>query len=138
MTHRNLLKTFIIDAPSAVRDQTVAFWAGALGATATPTGIEEYTILDGASPSNRIVVQDVGSGRAGVHFDIHTDDLDAEIQRLLALGATMVDDSFAQHPGCWVIMRDPSGVDFCVVDATNKLRGQEAWDDFDRRAQYLG
>ena len=132
--HRNLLKTFIIDAPSAVRDQTVAFWAGALGATATPTGIEEYTILDGASPSNRIVVQDVGSGRAGVHFDIHTDDLDAEIQRLLALGATMV-DSFAQHAGRWVIMRDPSGVDFCVVDATNKLRGQEAWDDFDRRAK---
>jgi len=25
-----------------------------------------------------------------VHFDIHTDDLDAEIQRLLSLGAPMV------------------------------------------------
>jgi hypothetical protein len=49
----------------------------------------------------------------------------------------MVDDSFAQHPGRWVIMRDPSGVDFCVVDATNKLRGQEAWEDFDRRADYV-
>jgi predicted enzyme related to lactoylglutathione lyase len=70
-----------------------------------------------------------------VHFDIHTDDLNAEVKRLLALGATMVDDSFAQHPGRWVIMRDPSGVDFCVVVATNTLRGQEAWEDFDRRAK---
>jgi hypothetical protein len=60
-----------------------------------------------------------------VHFDIHTDDLDAEIKRLLALGATMVDDSFTQHPGRWVIMRDPSGVNLCVVAATNKLRGQK-------------
>jgi len=81
------------------------------------------------------VVQDVGSGHAGVHFDIHTDDLDAEIKRLLALDATTVDDSFAQHPGRGVIMRDPSGVNFCVVAATNKLRGQEAWGDVDRRTK---
>lgn len=133
--HRNLLKTFIIDAPSAVYHQTAQFWAGALGATVTPTGLDEYQILEDASPGNRIVVQDVGPGRAGVHFDIHTDDLDAEVQRLLGLGATVVDDSFADHPGRWVIMRDPSGVDFCVVDALNKLRGQETLDDFERRAR---
>jgi predicted enzyme related to lactoylglutathione lyase len=136
--HRNLLKTFIIDVPSAARDDTVAFWAQALGATVVPTGIDEYTYLHDASPSNRIVVQDVGSSRAGVHFDIHTDDLDAEIARLLALGATMIDDSFAAHPGRWVIMRDPAGIDFCVVDAANPLRGQEAFDDFQRRAKTVG
>lgn len=133
--HRNLLRTFIIDVPSEVRKDTVAFWAGALGATAVPTGIDEYTVLDDASPSNRIVVQDVGSGRAGVHFDIHTDDLQAETQRLLGLGATVVDDSFAEHPGRWVIMRDPAGIEFCVVEAANTLRGQQAYDDFERRAR---
>ncbi|MBB3752803.1 putative enzyme related to lactoylglutathione lyase [Mycolicibacterium sp. BK634] len=136
--HRNLLKTFIIDVPSAAKDDTVSFWAHALGATVVPTGVDEYTYLHDASPDNRIVVQDVGSSRAGVHFDIHTDDLDAEITRLLALGATMVDDSFATHPGRWVIMRDPAGLDFCVVDAANPLRGQEAFDDFQRRAKTVG
>jgi len=62
--HRNLLKTFVIDAPTAVRDRTVAFLTGALGAEVVSTGIDEYTVLDGASPSNRIVVQDVGAVRA--------------------------------------------------------------------------
>ena len=138
MLHRILLKTFVIDAPSDVRDQTVSFWARALDAAVAPTAVDEYHILDNASPSNRIVVQDVGSGRAGVHFDIHTDDLDAEIQRLLSLGATMIDDSFANHPGRWVVMRDPAGIEFCVAYALNKLRGQEALDDFERRAKQVG
>ncbi|MDY7000128.1 MAG: VOC family protein [Actinomycetota bacterium] len=133
--HRNLLRTFVIDAPAEVRDQTVAFWAGALGAAAVQTRIPEYTVLEDASPSNRVVVQDVGSGRAGVHFDIHTDDLRAEVQRLLGLGATVVDDSFADHPGRWVVMRDPAGIDFCVVEAANTLRGQQAYEDFEQRAR---
>lgn len=135
--HRNLLSTFIIDAPADVRDQMVEFWSAALGATATPTAVDAYHILDNAAPPNRIVVQDVGSGRAGIHFDIHTDDLDAEVQRLLALGATMVDPSFADHPGRWVIMRDPAGLEFCVVDALNKLRPQKDRDDFDRRSKQI-
>lgn len=136
--HRNLLKTFVIDAPSEVVDETVTFWAEALGASVVPTGVQEYTVLEGASPSNRIVVQDVKAGRAGVHFDIHTDDLEAEVQRLIGLGATVVDDSFAEHPGRWVIMRDPAGVEFCVVFVLNELRGQEALDDFQQRAKQVG
>jgi predicted enzyme related to lactoylglutathione lyase len=136
--HRNLLNTFVIDAPSDVRDQTVAFWATALGAEAIQTKMPAYTILDGAASPNRVVVQDVGSGSAGVHFDIHTDDLAAEIDRLIAAGATLVDPSWADHPGRWVIMRDPAGMEFCLVDALNKIRGQEHLDDFDRRAKNVG
>lgn len=98
----------------------------------------EIKPLDGAAPPNGIVVQDVGNGSAGVHFDIHTDDLDAEVQRLVGLGATVVDDSWARHPGQWVIMRDPAGVEFCVVYALNELRPQETRDDFERRAKYVG
>lgn len=136
--HRILLNTFIIDAPSEVRDQTVEFWACALGATVTPTRMDAYHVLDGALPPNRVVVQDVGTGTAGLHFDIHTDDLDAEIARLLGLGATMVDASWAEHPGRWVIMRDPAGVQFCVVDALNPLRPPEHREDFEKRAKQVG
>jgi len=133
--HRNLLSTFVIDAPSDVRDQTVAFWSGALGATPTATRLAEYHILEDAAPPNRIVVQDVGAGSAGVHFDIHTDDLDAEVERLVALGATVVDRTWADHPGRWVIMRDPAGTEFCVVWALNKIRPEDVRDDFERRAK---
>lgn len=136
--HRNLLSTFVIDVPSEVRDQTVAFWAGALGATPTKTRMAEYDMLDNAAPPNRIVVQDVGGGSAGIHFDIHTDDLEAEIERLIELGATLVDPSWADHPGRWVIMRDPAGLEFCVVWALNELRPQSVRDDFEGRAKAVG
>ncbi len=136
--HRNLLTTFVIDAPAEVRDETVRFWAETLGADATATPMPQYHVLADAAPPNRVVVQDVGTGHAGVHFDIHTDDLDAEVARLLDLGATMVDDSWARHPGRWVIMRDPAGIEFCVVFALNPLRPQADRDDFEARARPVG
>jgi predicted enzyme related to lactoylglutathione lyase len=136
--HRNLLNTFVIDAPSEVRDETLAFWSAALGAKPTPTAMAQYHILENAAPPNRIVVQDVGKGPAGIHFDIHTDDLDAEVERLVALGATVVDPSWADHPGRWIIMRDPAGMEFCVVWALNDIRPQAHRDDFELRAKEVG
>ncbi len=136
--HRNLLSTFVIDVPSEVRDQTVEFWSAALGATPVATRMADYHILEDAAPPNRVVVQDVGTGSAGVHFDIHTDDLDAEVERLVALGATLVDASWADHPGRWVIIRDPAGMRFCVVWALNQVRPQAVRDDFERRAKQVG
>jgi len=85
-----------------------------------------------------VVVQDVHSGSAGIHFDIHTDDLDAEIKRLKGLGATMVNDSFAHHPGQWVITADPAGKEFCVVYALNPLLPQADRDAFERKAKLVG
>lgn len=84
-----------------------------------------------------MVVQDVHSGQAGTHFDIHTDDLDAEVMRLERLGATMVDPSFAKHPGQWVIMAHPAGKEFCVVYAPNPLRPQADRDAFERKAKLV-
>jgi predicted enzyme related to lactoylglutathione lyase len=136
--HRNLLTTFVIDAPSAVRDDTAAFWAGALGADVVPTRMPNYHILAAAAPPNRVVVQELEAGPAGVHFDIHTDDLDAEVARLVGLGATVVDDSWKMHPGQWVVMRDPAGLEFCVVFALNPLRPRADRDDFERRARPVG
>ena len=135
--HRSLLSTFMIDVPSDVVDDTVAFWAGALGATATQTKMPQYRILDDAAPPTRVVVQDSGDGDARIHFDIHTDDLEAEVARLEALGATVVDRQWVDHPGSWIIMRDPAGMEFCVVWAMNPIRPQEVRDDFEARAKWV-
>jgi predicted enzyme related to lactoylglutathione lyase len=136
--HRVVLSTFIVDAPSSVLEETTSFWAGALDAEVVrPRGGRDYRILQGASGDYRVVVQDVHSGAAGVHFDIHTDDLPAEVERLQRLGATVVDDSFAEHPGQWVVMADPAGKQFCVVNALNPLRPQEDRDAFERKAKVV-
>lgn len=135
--HRIVLSTFLIDAPSDVHDKTLDFWSAAL--IAEPQhAYGDYHILDGASEDFRVVVQNVHSGQAGVHLDIHTDDLDAEVDRLLGLGATMVNDSFKRHPGQWVIMADPAGKEFCVVNALNPLRPQADRDAFERKAKAVG
>lgn len=134
--HRILLNTFIVDAPSDVADAVTEFWAGALAAEVIrPPGMSDYRILHGASEGLRVVVQDVHSGTAGVHFDIHTDDVAAEMSRLVTLGATVVDDSFLDHPGQWAIMADPAGREFCVVYALNPLRPQSDRDTFERKAK---
>ena len=132
---RNLLNTINIDVPAAVADETVAFWSAALGASPLRTKMPQYTILENAADPNRLVIQTIEEGPATVHFDIHTDDLEAEIDRLVALGATLVDGQWRDHPGRWVVMRDPAGNEFCLVDGTNPLRGPQVLEDFDRRSR---
>jgi hypothetical protein len=45
-----------------------------------------------------------------VHLDIETDDVPAETERLLALGATLVEERKGYR-----ILADPGGLLFCVV-----------------------
>ena len=45
-----------------------------------------------------------------VHIDIETDDIEAEVTRLEALGATVAD-----RLERWVVMQAPTGQRFCVV-----------------------
>jgi len=47
----------------------------------------------------------------------------------------MVDDSFKDHLGQWVIVADPAGKEFCVVNALNPLRPQADRDAFARKAK---
>jgi hypothetical protein len=56
-----------------------------------------------------------------VHLDIEADDIEAEVQRLEALGAQRV----RQVHGWWV-MQAPTGQRFCVVRPQNKGFEQEA------------
>src|SRR3546814_1984640 len=106
-----------------------------LGATPIQTKMEQYTILNHAADPNRLVIQAIDEGHAGVHFDVHTDDLDAEVERLQELGATVVDPQWRDHPGRWVVMRDPAGIPFCLVHGLTPLRGQKVPDAYDQRAR---
>jgi hypothetical protein len=50
-----------------------------------------------------------------LHIDLRPDDQDAEVQRLLALGATRADVGQGEQP--WVVLADPEGNEFCVLSA---------------------
>ena len=48
-----------------------------------------------------------------LHLDFRPDDRDAEVERLLALGATRAD--VGQGEQAWVVLGDPEGNEFCVL-----------------------
>jgi predicted enzyme related to lactoylglutathione lyase len=54
-----------------------------------------------------------------LHIDLNPDDQDAEVERLIGLGATRaeVGQSEAAEPVRWVVLADPEGNEFCVLTA---------------------
>lgn len=50
-----------------------------------------------------------------LHLDWVPDDQNAEVERLLSLGASRVDIGQGSAP--WVVMADPEGNEFCVLAA---------------------
>lgn len=50
-----------------------------------------------------------------LHLDLRPDDRDAEVDRLVALGASRVD--IGQGDVYWVVLADPEGNEFCVLSS---------------------
>lgn len=50
-----------------------------------------------------------------LHFDLRPDDQSAEIERVMALGATKAD--IGQGDTTWVVLADPEGNEFCILRA---------------------
>jgi catechol 2,3-dioxygenase-like lactoylglutathione lyase family enzyme len=125
MAHFSRLSQIVIDVPEAEHDATVGFWREALGLPLKQQ--QKYPEYHSArvEPHLGLLVQRLGDGVPKVHLDLHTTDRAAEVARLLALGATMVDDGED-----WAIMRDPAGLIFCVVpDARLDETNAHAWPD---------
>ncbi len=52
-----------------------------------------------------------------IHLDLHADDPDAEVERLVGLGAKVVEKTFHRigaFTETWAVLRDPEGNGFCV------------------------
>ena len=50
-----------------------------------------------------------------IHFDFPPDDQDAEVARVVALGARHVD--IGQGDESWAVLADPEGNEFCILAA---------------------
>jgi catechol 2,3-dioxygenase-like lactoylglutathione lyase family enzyme len=109
--HRILLREVVIDAPDSVFGAIRDFWSSALLAEAQLVHDHpEFTGLVDPAAMSWVGLQNVGDAAPRLHLDIETDDVGAEVERLVGLGATMVGQGRA-----WVVLKDPAGLLFCVV-----------------------
>lgn len=113
--HRSRIGVLLIDHPAESYDAAAAFWAGARGGprgtSDAPPGEDPYESLDPLPGGLKVEVQRLGAGTpARIHLDIETDDLPAEVRRVVALGARV-----EQQCEGYTILRDPGGLLFCVV-----------------------
>jgi predicted enzyme related to lactoylglutathione lyase len=121
--HKSRLAGFIIDCNTDDVRTAATFWSGALGMElqALP-GAEGEKYMRLVDPDDRlhVEVQSV-SHPSRVHLDIESDDVDAEVSRLEALGAKRV-----QRVSTWWVMEAPTGQRFCVVKVQSKTFAQDA------------
>ena len=100
-------------------DALADWWATQTGAEVTERNDGWYVMVKGGSLPVVVSFQKVDDptpGKNRLHVDLKTDDLDVEVERLMAAGAGLVerrgDDSFR-----WVTLTDPAGNEFCVAGA---------------------
>lgn len=108
-----------------VRDmeRAAVFWQAALG----------YTVRDGVLKSGfNVLVDPTGSGVSvslqqtdqaprspiPVHLDLYTREQQRHVDRLVALGATLVEDWPYPDDPDFVVLRDPDGNELCIIDET--------------------
>jgi len=125
--HKSQLAGFIIDCQTDDLDEAARFWSAALGLKSRKFENPEesdYRSLDTDPDDYHIEVQKV-SHESRVHLDIESDDIEAEAQRLEALGARRIGPIKG-----WVVMEAPTGQRFCVVKAGRENFEQTAnrWD----------
>ncbi|MFF4016365.1 VOC family protein [Streptomyces sp. NPDC001843] len=76
---------------------------------------DEEVLIEGAGMLF-VAVPDAKNVKSRVHLDIQPQDRtrDAEVERLLALGAQLVDDHRKPDGSGWAVLVDPEGNEFCV------------------------
>ena len=121
--HRSRLGGFIIDCKTEDLEAASRFWGGALGLSVRPSnkpGDKSYIVFDTAPNELDIEVQKVDHP-SRVHIDIETDDIEAEVKRLEALGAKRV-----AKIRSWWVLEAPTGQRFCVVSVKRSEFATEA------------
>ncbi|MEO0683073.1 MAG: VOC family protein [Pseudomonadota bacterium] len=124
MTHRSRLGVVVIDCETDDLTEAAAFWSAALGRTVTVDADGQYAQAERTETGPRVLLQRVGHAPR-VHIDIETDDREAEVARLEALGAKKIDSLKG-----WHVMEAPTGHRFCIVKPqTGDFPGDAAtWD----------
>jgi hypothetical protein len=94
------------------------WWCDALGWVVVNDDAEEFEIRpdpDHVPGLLFVAVPEAKVDKNRLHLDFRPDDRDAEVARLLALGAARAD--VGQGEQSWVVLADPEGNEFCVLSS---------------------
>ena len=109
-THHSRVSTLMIDCLDEHFEESVRFWACALGFKAkSPRAGQRYITLGKIEGPLFVRLQRVGSD-PGYHLDVETDDMRAKRARMEAAGGRT-----KYHIKRWWVMEDPSGNPFCLI-----------------------
>ncbi|SDH37767.1 VOC family protein [Agrococcus jejuensis] len=107
----------------------LAFWTAALDYVAREPIDVDFALLRSRSGAGPNVSLDAHPSERvlppRIHLDLYAEDQRAEVARLEALGAEVVPWDKQPDDADYVIMQDPEGNRFCVIDAAG-------WDGFVR------
>ncbi|MGH8183936.1 MAG: VOC family protein [Rhodanobacteraceae bacterium] len=110
--HHSRLSSFIIDCKGDDLEIAARFWSAALGRPlkeGADSVHDKYVGLGMHDDEPIVEVQKVDHD-SRVHLDIESDDIEAEVKRLEALGAKRI-----AAIKTWVVMEAPTGQRFCVI-----------------------
>jgi predicted enzyme related to lactoylglutathione lyase len=130
--HRSRVCHFVIDVDDL--DRGIEFWSAALDATEEPLSEQSrhiYRRLRLPDSDIRVLLQrtdDKKVSKERMHIDLETDDVETEVKRLEALGATRWDHQQERGYDFWVL-RDPWDNEFCVLhpEFPDLLARREPW-----------
>jgi catechol 2,3-dioxygenase-like lactoylglutathione lyase family enzyme len=101
-----------------------AFWTAALDYVPRDDQADDFVLLrprDGGGPNVSLDrVRSAVHLPPRIHLDLYADDQAAEVERLVGLGASHVEWKRRPADADYVILEDPEGNRFCVVDASER------------------
>jgi predicted enzyme related to lactoylglutathione lyase len=112
--------TFACEDPRRLAE----FWAGVLDEYAPDSRHESWAA---AGPGPELFFKRMEKSATielPIHLDVNVPDREAELQRLLGLGAKLVETkshSIGELSETWTVMRDPEGNGFCIQSPRNAL-----------------
>ncbi len=113
------LGTVVINVQDMTR--AVAFWTAALGYVQREQAWDpEFMMLvepaGGGLPVSLQLTDSPPKEPVRVHLDLYTSEQARHVERLAELGAVQVDDWPYPDDADFIVMRDPDGNEFCVID----------------------
>jgi predicted enzyme related to lactoylglutathione lyase len=99
-------------------ERVARFWAAALDRKTGDQTSPYFASLPAAQPGEPtwlfLKVPESKTAKNRMHVDFTAPDRDAEVARLVELGATRIGEH-TEYGLSWVVMNDPEGNEFCVA-----------------------
>ena len=112
------LKLGMVTINSTDAEPLARWWAEQTKAEITQTNGGWFVVLEGGGLPVMLAFQKVDDqsvAKNSIHLDLSAPDLDAEVERLLTAGATLVERR-GEKTFRWVTLADPQGNEFDVAE----------------------